>query len=145
MPKRILTLSAATTHSCVLLICGRRRVAVALYRMICLVLVDVAPPYEFKPILAIHGGCRDCSRALGITSGFYGLTNTHRGTVISVMVTVYLLFCILHFLNALYGMPLNQEESKCIKNRKFITFDFYPKCKYYGNPLSTVNVFFFLH
>ena len=53
---------------------------------------------ECKPTLVIRGGFRatDSSRGRGITSDFFGPMNVHRGTVISVIVTVNLFCCILY-------------------------------------------------
>ena len=42
-----------------------------------------------------------CTGYCPVTSDFYGSMNIHHGTVISAIVTVNLLFCILHF-NALF-------------------------------------------
>ena len=41
-------------------------------------------------------------KAFGIPPSFYGTMNIHRDTVISAIVTLHLLFCILHF-NVLCG------------------------------------------
>ena len=58
--------------------------------------VAVTLSVECRPALAIYGRQRIL---MGITSGFYGPMDVHRGTVISAIVTLYLFFCILH-LNA---------------------------------------------
>ena len=61
----------------------------------------------------------DSSRAPDITSYFYGPMNVHRGAVISAIVTVDILFCILHF-NALMTFLILSTQCKswyCIDNK----------------------------
>ena len=50
----------------------------------------------------------------GITSDFYGPMNFHRGTVIRVIVTVNLLFCILQF-NSLFGRVIYTTKRRLVR------------------------------